>query len=418
MNILYLCAFNPDPVSDGDRVRAKWTLTALARRHMVYGFFLDPGGRGRLATGTRALLAGAELFPVPRRALAVGLLRALATGRSAHAYAFRSVAALRRLEALVRKWPVEAAFVHRLRMMPYAEGLGMPYALDLTDSLGPYYRRERWASPVRALYSAWECRRLAEYEVRSANRARVVFAVSPREAGGMRASGVIRPVVAAPNGVDCHYWASGAQRNAAHKNAAQRNAAQRNAAQKNAGRNRLGFMGNLGYPPNRDGLRWFAREVAPRMGGEGLREPVLVIGGGVPGTLANLRGPHGPVFEFRGFVPDPRPLLARMAAFVCPLPFALGIQNKALDAMAAGVPVVATANVARGLGAVPGRDMLCASSPTAFAAAVGRILARPREADKMAQRARRFVTVRYGREAGARALEAGVRVLEKAAAGK
>jgi len=395
VNILYLCAFCPDPVSDGDRVRAKWTLSVLARRHKVYGFFLDPGGRGRLAPSTRGLLAGAEVFPVAGRALAAGVVRALLSGKSAHAYAFRSGAAVRRLGELLRRWPVEAAFVHRLRMMPYAEGVGMPIALDLTDSLGSYYRRGRWSSPVRALYSFWERRKLARYEVWSANRSRVVFAVSSREAGEMRAAGVTRPVVAAPNGVDCRFWSF---------------------APRTARAGRLGFMGNLGYPPNREGLAWFAREVAPRLAGATAGRPVTVIGGGRAGSLARMRGPRGPVFGFTGFVPDPRPLFRGMAAFICPLPVALGIQNKALDAMAAGVPVVATSNVARGIGAVPGREIMAADSAAGFASAVRRVIERPRDAALMARRARRFVVSRFGEPVAARTMEAGLDTLERAVA--
>jgi glycosyltransferase involved in cell wall biosynthesis len=395
MNILYLCAFCPDPVTDGDKVRAKWTLSQLARRHRVFGFFLDPGGRGRLAPDTRGMLAAHEAFPVGAGALARGVLSSLVGGRSVHAYAFRSPAAVRRLEGLLARWPVEAAFVHRLRMMPYAEGLGLDYALDLTDSLARYYRKPPKGGPARRAYSCWERGRLGAYEKRTGNRARVVFAVSEGEAREMRAEGIERPVISAPNGVDCAYWGS---------------------VRRRAGASRVGFMANLGYPPNREGLEWFAREVAPRS--RLLDRPVMVIGGGLPGSLAGLCGPHGPVFEFRGYLPDPRPLFASMAAFVCPLPYAMGVQNKALDAMASGVPLVATSAVARGLGASPGRHLLTGDSGAAFAAALDRVLGRPGPARAMASRAAAFVRAVHGIPAASRALEAGMRVLERAVEGR
>ena len=51
-----------------------------------------------------------------------------------------------------------------------------------------------------------------------------------------------------------------------------------------------------------------------------------------------------------GGVPDVRPFLGAAAAAVCPLKIARGIQNKVLEAMAMGVPVVATPIATRAFG--------------------------------------------------------------------
>ena len=61
-----------------------------------------------------------------------------------------------------------------------------------------------------------------------------------------------------------------------------------------------------------------------------------------------------------GFVPDLNDALNSATVFIAPLRFAAGVQNKALEAMAAGRPVVTTNIVNQGLGAQPGRDLLIA----------------------------------------------------------
>jgi glycosyltransferase involved in cell wall biosynthesis len=70
-----------------------------------------------------------------------------------------------------------------------------------------------------------------------------------------------------------------------------------------------------------------------------------------------------------GRVPDVRPYLAHATAAVAPMRIARGIQNKVLEAMAMGRPVVLTADALEGITAEPGREVILADTPEAFAAA-------------------------------------------------
>jgi glycosyltransferase involved in cell wall biosynthesis len=75
-----------------------------------------------------------------------------------------------------------------------------------------------------------------------------------------------------------------------------------------------------------------------------------------------------------GVVDDVRPSLARAAVAVAPLKLARGTQNKVLEAMASGIPVVASQLAARGVDAVADEHLLVANDPKAFADAVLRIM--------------------------------------------
>ena len=70
-----------------------------------------------------------------------------------------------------------------------------------------------------------------------------------------------------------------------------------------------------------------------------------------------------------GTVDDVRPYLQHAAAVVAPLRLARGIQNKVLEAMAMGRPVVASASCAAPIDAVVGTELLAASDAEGFAAA-------------------------------------------------
>jgi glycosyltransferase involved in cell wall biosynthesis len=75
-----------------------------------------------------------------------------------------------------------------------------------------------------------------------------------------------------------------------------------------------------------------------------------------------------------GRVPDVRPYVAHATVSVAPLRLARGIQNKVLEAMALGRPVVASPQAFEGVRAVAGRDLLVGDNAAAFARLVGEVL--------------------------------------------
>jgi hypothetical protein len=85
-----------------------------------------------------------------------------------------------------------------------------------------------------------------------------------------------------------------------------------------------------------------------------------------------------------GFVPDVRPYLQRAAVSLAPLYIARGVQNKILESMAVGAPVVCSSLAARGIDATPGEHFLTADTPEEYAEAILRLLERPDERRRLA----------------------------------
>jgi polysaccharide biosynthesis protein PslH len=133
------------------------------------------------------------------------------------------------------------------------------------------------------------------------------------------------------------------------------------------------FSGNLEYHPNRSAVRFFAREIWPRLRAEWPRLVWRLVGKNPHAVMEFTAG--DPRIEVTGPVGDAVAELARSRVAVAPLLAGSGTRLKILEAWAAGVPVVSTRLGAEGLGARDGEHLLLADGAGYFAAAVARLLA-------------------------------------------
>jgi glycosyltransferase involved in cell wall biosynthesis len=171
------------------------------------------------------------------------------------------------------------------------------------------------------------------------------------------------------------------------------------------------FFGLMSYMPNIDGATHFIQEIWPRIAEANPQAQCKIIGGSPPSSLLALAGPR---IEFTGFVPDLRPHLAEAAAVVVPLRIGGGTRLKIVEAMAMSKAIVSTTLGAEGIEAVPGRDILIADEPAAFADAVTRLLTEPGLATRIGNSARQLSEARYAWSSAARALESFFRKVLKA----
>jgi polysaccharide biosynthesis protein PslH len=127
---------------------------------------------------------------------------------------------------------------------------------------------------------------------------------------------------------------------------------------------RVTFMGGLHYPPNADGILWFAKEVFPEV----LHAVLTIIGKSPPPQLQRLGIPaHN--LDVTGYVDDPELYLSETAVMIVPLHSGGGMRVKILEAWRKGLPVVSTSVGAEGFHIAAGENILIADSPTAFAQA-------------------------------------------------
>jgi sugar transferase (PEP-CTERM/EpsH1 system associated) len=125
------------------------------------------------------------------------------------------------------------------------------------------------------------------------------------------------------------------------------------------------FTGAMDYWPNVDAVSWFVRESLPAIVTACPRTRFYIVGM-QPAPAVRALEREGPVVV-TGRVPDVRPYLKHARVVVAPLRVARGIQNKVLEAMAMGRPIVVSAAAAAGLSVNPGVDLAVADSAQEFA---------------------------------------------------
>ena len=138
-----------------------------------------------------------------------------------------------------------------------------------------------------------------------------------------------------------------------------------------ASRRDLLFVGGFRHPPNVDAVQWFVHAVLPQLR---VARPDITfhcIGGDVPEAVARLHGVAG--VQIHGHVPDLQPWLDGCRVSVAPLRFGAGVKGKVNQAMAHGLPVVATSCAVEAMHLRDGVDVLVADEAAAFAQAVLRV---------------------------------------------
>jgi glycosyltransferase involved in cell wall biosynthesis len=139
---------------------------------------------------------------------------------------------------------------------------------------------------------------------------------------------------------------------------------------------RVTFLGGLHYPPNSQGVLWFAEHIFPKILAQSPDAVLTIIGKQPPAELANFNIPPANL-EVTGYVDDPKPFLAETAAFIVPLLAGGGMRVKILDAWCWGLPIVSTTIGAEGIASTDGQDILIADDPAHFAEQVVCLLRDP-----------------------------------------
>jgi polysaccharide biosynthesis protein PslH len=155
----------------------------------------------------------------------------------------------------------------------------------------------------------------------------------------------------------------------------------------------LVFTGAMDYHANVDAVVWFCQEILPLIREAGVGSEFCIVGGKPTADVQALG--RLPGVKVTGFVDDIRPWYARAAVSVIPLRLARGVQNKVLEAMAMGRPVVTTRKAAEGVGAKDMEHLIVADGHKAFAGAVIDLYKDAAARQQLGEAARRFVVENF-----------------------
>ena len=128
------------------------------------------------------------------------------------------------------------------------------------------------------------------------------------------------------------------------------------------------FSGKMSYHANISMARYLVAEIMPRIWKTRPAARLYIVGKDPSSDFKELQS--NPLITVTGTVDDIRPYLWRATVSVVPLLYGAGIQNKILEAMATGTPVVTTSRALSALHAQAGTELLAADDPDEFSQAV------------------------------------------------
>ncbi len=376
MKILLFSHRTPYPPHKGNQIRPFNVLTALvARGHEVH---LIAFAEGDEELQTKAKLeeycASATLIPLNRMAGNIKALLSLPTTQPPSVAYFNSPAFRQAVKRIVDTHGIEAMVVYSSTMCQYVPAEFLPHTVvDMADTDSEKwldYAKEK--SPPMAWIYQVEGQRLRRYEYWIVRNFGYSSLHTQREINVLTelTAEEKKKLIPITNGVDLEKFRPQDISASALENLP---ASERKFfATEDEKSPRIVFTGAMDYYPNAEACVWFAQQIFPAIRRAYPNAKFLIVGSKPTPQVVALE--HLPGVMVTGFVDDVRPYLAAAKVCVIPLRIARGVQNKALEAMAAGRAVIATQDVITGVGATAGEHLLLARDEPEFIASVLQIL--------------------------------------------
>jgi sugar transferase (PEP-CTERM/EpsH1 system associated) len=392
VRILLLTQRVPYPPNRGDKIPTFHYARHLAKEHEVTVACLAENNEDlKNVQGLSSIVHSVEAVCLSPRRAPLRALMAMAGSRPLTVAYFDEPELRARVRRLVHSGNVDVAIACSSGVAQFVEEFNdLPRVIQFTDLDSQKWQQFAAATrpPQRWVFNT-EAQRLLAYERRIAQTFSQSLVCSPREETDFNRLIPGVDVECLPNGVDLDYY---------HP---------QDTPKEPAG---LIFTGVMNYFPNIDGVEWFCREILPLVQAE-VPAATFTICGACPDRSVVKLGQR-PGVTVTGAVPDVRPHLSKAAVAVVPLRIARGIQNKLLEAMAMGLPVVTTSAAWNGIDAEPHRDLLVADEPKLFADAVVRLLKDNMLREQVGQAGRSAVEAGYRWEKSLSRLQA---IVENAA---
>ncbi len=350
MKILYVCHRFPYPPKRGGKIRPFNMIKHLAAQHEVHVCSLARSAQeAEEGKGLRAHCAHTECAVVSEPWQTLRMIVRLPLPTPSSMGYFYSPQLKARIRALHAEHHYDLIFVHCSSVAQYVE--------DITDAVKVLdygdMDSQKWLEyahykpfPLNLGYW-WEGKKMERAERRLARKFNYCTATTRMELGTLRE---LAPGVASdwfPNGVDHNVFAPDGS---------------------DYDPDTISFIGRMDYYPNQECMLRFSKEVLPRIQAERPTAKLVIVGAEPSQEILALGKLPG--VTVTGSVPEVQPYVRRSAVMVAPLAIARGTQNKILEALAMGVPVVTSSLAADGVDCLAGEHLLVADSPAEIATSV------------------------------------------------
>jgi sugar transferase (PEP-CTERM/EpsH1 system associated) len=360
MKILFLAHRIPYPPNKGEKIRAFHELRFLGTRHTVDLLcFADSdteaGHQEVLKSFCRHIYV--EIRSWTR--IAAGAARSLLHGEPLSCGCFFSTKFQAEVRRTLAMGSYDVIFIFCSSMAQYLpRPLSAPLVLDFVDIDSAKWAQyaQKLRPPLSWLF-AREARALARYEKDWARLSASTIVTTSQEASWLVGEG-IPPVEVVSNGVEI-------PEPRLDPLPEQIRALQPYAL----------FVGTMDYLPNVDAVEYFAKDILPRVHERHPNLKFVIAGRDPVRRVRKLK--RLPGIFVTGTVPEVETYLAGATVIVAPFRIAQGIQNKLLEALAVGKPIVSTPGPAAAIAARHGETLLIAGTSPEFAESLVGLLEDP-----------------------------------------
>ncbi|MEQ1907637.1 MAG: glycosyltransferase [Vicinamibacterales bacterium] len=374
MRVLFVSPYIPSLV----RIRPyQWIRTLCRLGHTVHLIAVRPPEDSWLEdVPVREWCASVSVFPLERTATLRNAVAAVPRGVPLQAAYSHHPEAEAAVAAAARQCDV--VHVEHLRGAVLADAVSdTPRVLDAVDSIAALFEqaRTRATSWKHRLMASVDVGRTRRFEGQLARRFDRVVVASTRDAAvfhSLSPASARERIVSIPNGVDAEYWQPDIQRSSAKT---------------------ILFTGKMSYHANETAALRLLGRIMPIVW-RSLPDAHVVLAGLDPSPDVRAHAADSRV-TVTGYVPDLRPHFHAARLVMAPLEYGVGIQNKVLEAMASGVPVVASNAACEGIGAVPDRDLLAGETDEELAAHAVALFGDEHRRQALARSGRRYVVANH-----------------------
>lgn len=320
MKILFVANRVPYPPFRGDKLKIYNLAKRLSVHHEIYLItFAESKEDYNYGEELGKLFKQVQIISLPKWQSYLNCLIAIFSNIPFQVAYFKSRKMNRLVIDFLSKIKIDVIHTQHLRMAQFTSDIQMPKILDLPDAFSLYWKRriENQQNPIKRFFEKIEYKRLYKFEGEIVKKFNLGLVCSREDLNYMKQEHGSENIDLLRNGVDLDTFKSDGH--------------------DYTNNSTLLFTGNMDYSPNVDAVGYFVKEIFPSIASKFPNVKFIIAGQRPVKQVLDLKAKN---IEITGFIPDLKVMYQQAAIVVSPLRFGAGTQNKVLEAMAMGIPVV------------------------------------------------------------------------------
>lgn len=379
MKISILLSRFPYPLDKGDKLRAYHFIRLLSRNHQISLITLDDTqNASSYLENLKPYCSEIHIYSLSLSRRSGNLVKTLNKKIPAQVAYFYDTAIHDKVRGVIHSFNPDVVFGQLLRVAPYLENLNRKVVLDYMDAFSHIAEKNAdFSVGIKRLFWRREFKLMREYEKLTYPKFSITTIISERDKSLLNHPGM--HVIS--NGIDLDFFKP-----------------DKNSKKKFD----FVFVGNLSYKPNIDCVNYILKEVFPAIQSSMPDASLLIAGKSPSKSLLNLKQKN---IVVKPDLVDIREAYNSSSVLLAPIQTGAGIQNKILEAMAMGLPCVASRQVADGFG-ISNQNILPAGNNTHEICTLAISLLQDKNFySRVTEQARDFVFENYSWEKSVRRLE-------------